>query len=333
ERKAFMTDLKVGVIGCGRHARSHFEMIAAEPRMSLIAIAEMNEERLAQAKAAHQPEFAFRDYRDMLDQAELDVVYVVTTPGPLLQIVLDCLARGLHTSVEKPPGMNIGATRQMRDAARKSKGKAILSVNRRYKPEILAVRHLLQERGSAVHVAANYHKGVSGFARPEHRDSAPPAIVYDAIHHVDLLRWLAGRSLTEAATVSEVYAQSWHGAREGTPRYNAIIGFDNGCRGTMMSQYGVGYRIQTAEVHAEDMSAYLDLTQTPKIALYLDGQPYNEPLDIEAVVPAHFNETRHFADCILNDTTPWSDLEDAMQTMALCEAIEQGHQGSLAKGI
>uniref|UniRef100_UPI00117738AA Gfo/Idh/MocA family protein n=1 Tax=Candidatus Entotheonella palauensis TaxID=93172 RepID=UPI00117738AA len=161
------TDLKVGVIGCGRHARSHFEMIAAEPRMSLIAIAEMNEERLAQAKAAHQPEFAFRDYRDMLDQAELDVVYVVTTPGPLLQIVLDCLARGLHTSVEKPPGMNIGATRQMRDAARKSKGKAILSVNRRYKPEILAVRHLLQERGSAVHVAANYHKGVSGFARPE----------------------------------------------------------------------------------------------------------------------------------------------------------------------
>ena len=208
-----------------------------------------------------------------------------------------------------------------------SKGKAILSVNRRYKPEILAVRRLLQERGGAVQVAANYHKPPSALIHARWREIAPPDIVCDAIHHVDLLRWMAGRTPTEAAAAVEVFAHSWHGEREGTPRYNAVIAFDNGCHGTMMSHYGVGYRIQTAEVHAEDMSAYLDLTDVPRVTLYQDGKRCDEPLDLEAVGGPSFNETRHFADCILNDTMPWSPLEDAVKTMDLCEAIERGHRG------
>ncbi len=144
-----MTDLKVGLIGCGGHAQSHLRMITDEPRMQLIAVTELDEERLAKAKATYEPEFAFHDYRQMLDQVDLDVVYVVTMPAHLLTIVLDCLERDLHTSVEKSPGMNVAETRQMRDAAEKSQGKAILSVNRRYKPEVLAVRRRASARSRA----------------------------------------------------------------------------------------------------------------------------------------------------------------------------------------
>ena len=319
-----MSDLKVGIIGCGRHAQGHFAMVKGEPRMQLIALADINEERLAEAKAEHKPEFAFLDYREMLDKVDLDVVYVVTMPGHLLPIVADCLERDLHTSVEKSPGMNVGETVQMLEEARKSKGKAIVSFNRRYKPEVLAVRKLLQEQGGALQVAANYHKLPSALARPGMREITPPEIVCDAIHHVDLLRWLAGNAATEAAGATEVFAHSWSGERDGTSRYNAIITFDNDCHGTMMSHYGVGYRIQTAEAHAENMSAYLDLTGAPQITLYVDGKLREEPLDLDAVGGIDFNETRHFADCILNDTTPWSPLEDAVKTMELCEAIERG---------
>ena len=167
-----MVDLKVGVIGCGGHAQGHFAMIKDEPRMALISVAELDDQRLEQAKLTHEPESAFSDYREMLDQIDLDVVYVVTMPGHLLPIVVECLGRDLHTSVEKSPGMNVGETQQMLDAARKSKGKAIMSVNRRYKPEVLAVRKLLQERGGAVQVAANYHKPPSGLQVPGRKEVA-----------------------------------------------------------------------------------------------------------------------------------------------------------------
>ncbi len=326
-----MAELKVGVIGCGEHAESHFAMIASEPRMALTAVAEIDSERLEAAKAERGAEQGFSDYREMLDKADLDVVYVITRTWHQTPIVLECLGRDLHTSVEKPPGMNVGETIEMRDAARKSRGKAIVSFNRRYRPDVLAVRRLLQERGGATHVAASYHKPISGLALPGIEELHPPEIVCDAIHHVDLLRWLAGSPETETARAVEVFAQAWHGDREGTPRYNAIIRFDNDCHGTMISQYGVGYRIQTAEAHAESVSAYMDLTSSTdaQITLFVDERRVEGPLDLDAVGGADFNETRHFADCILNDTRPWSTLDDAVKTEELSEAILEEHRGVL----
>lgn len=322
-------ELKVGVIGCGGHAQSHFAMIKAEPRLKLVAIAEIDETRRAEAQTKHQPECAFGDYREMLDNTHLDVVYVVTLAGHLLPIVQECLGRNLHTSIEKAPGYTAAETRQMVAAAHNSKGKAIVSFNRRYLPEILAVRHLAQERGGAVQVAANYHKPPTGMVPPHLQAVVPPELTSDAIHHVDLIRWLTGRTQAEARTAVEVYAHTWRGVGVPAPHHNAVIKFDDQTHGVMMSHFGVGYRIQSAEVHAENMSAYLDLTGKPKVTLYLDGKLIEAPLDFAPGGGPDFNETRHFVDCILNDREPWSTIDDAVKTMELCEAIVAGHQGPL----
>jgi predicted dehydrogenase len=322
-------ELKVGVIGCGGHAQSHFAMIKAEPRMKLVAIAEIDEARRNRAQMEHQPEAAFADYRDLLDKTNLDVVYVVTLAGHLLPIVQECLGRNIHTSIEKAPGYTAAETRQMVAAAHASKAKAIVSFNRRYIPEILAVRQLAQERGGAVQVAANYHKPASGMVPADRQDVVPPELTSDAIHHVDLIRWMTGRSQAEARVATELYAHTWRGVGVPAPHHNAVIKFDDHTHGVMMSHFGVGYRIQSAEVHAAGMSAYLELTRNPQVTLYLDGKLVEEPLDLDAIGGAAFNETRHFVDCILNDTDPWSTIDDAVETMTLCEAIVAGHQGAL----
>ena len=320
-----MTDLKAAVIGCGGHAQSHLQMIANEPRLRLAGIAELDEERLRGNRAEWAPEQAFSDYRRMLDACRPDVVYVVTNPGHLLPIVLECLNRGIHTSVEKSPGMNVDETSQMARAARQSTGKAIVSFNRRYYPHVLAVRRRIQAGGGAVHVAATYNKPLSRF-----KDATPDPVICDAIHHVDLIRWLAGPGPEEAAIPVEVRGIVQDGERPVCHRHNAVVRFDTGAFGVLMSHYGVGYRIQRAEVHAEDLSAYLDLTRAPQVEGYERGEPFSvEDEEIEAVGGPGFNETAHFTDCILEDRTPWSTLDDAVQTMRLCEAIRAGHVGTL----
>ena len=85
-----MDQLNVAVIGCGSHAGSHFSMIAAEPRLRLAAIAELDPERLERAAGQHKPERAFLDYREMLDSCSIDVAYVITMPGHILPIALEC---------------------------------------------------------------------------------------------------------------------------------------------------------------------------------------------------------------------------------------------------
>ncbi len=333
-----MDRLNVAVIGCGKHAGTHFGMIANEPRVRLAAIAELDRERLDAAAAEHSPERAFLDYREMLDTCELDLVYVVTWPGHLLPIVLDCLDRNLNVSVEKSPGMNSGETEHMAEAERRSKGRAIVSFNRRYFPEVLAVRRMVRERGGAVHCAATYNKRLSVLGTSAKAHVAPDPIIVDGIHHVDLLRWLAGDAEGKAAKPVEVYSHVQDGEREGAHRQNAVVRFDTGAFGVLMSHYGVGGRIQRAEVHAEDMSAYLDLTSGRNVQVYLaEPQPsgttkgglVEEPLDLEAVGGPEFNETAHFVDCIIEDRDAWSTLDDAVITMKLCEAIRRGHMGSL----
>ncbi len=314
-----MSKLRVGIIGAGGHAQSHFRMIQDEREMDLIAVADLDPERLAHTRETHGVTSLFTDYREMIEKVQLDVVYVVTFPGPLPDIVIDCLEAGLHTSVEKPPGISPDQTRRMMAAEQRSSARAIVSVNRRYIPEVLAIRAMLQDRGGPVHVAATYNKPHIG---DKVRDVGH-LIRLDAIHHVDLLRWLAGDAV-------EVYSEAWSApSHPAEMRHNAVIKFESGCRGVMMSHYAVGYRIQRFEAHAEDFSAYVDLTSGPRCEIYTDGEPFEGELDLESVGGPNFNETRHFVACIQNDTQPWSTLEDAVKTMVLCEAIEAGHKGQL----
>ena len=105
-----------------------------------------------------------------------------------------------------------------------------------------------------------------------------------------------------------------------------------------MSHSGVGQRSRRAEVHAEDFSAYLDMNGIPQCELYqaglgadqnAGGEPYQGELDLMPIGGPDFNETRHFVDCILDDQTPWSTLDDAVHTMCLGEAIGRGHKGEI----
>ncbi len=324
-----MTDhLNVAVIGCGGHAQHHFRMIAAEPRLHLVAVADVDATRLESAAQMHGPVRSFDDYRRLLDEMiDLHVVHVTTMPGHLVDIVIECFARGLHVSVEKPPGMSSADTQRMAQAAAVGSGKGIVSFNRRYMPQVLAVRRLAQQAGGAVNVSGTYNKPITILGTAAMAGLTPDPVICDAIHHVDLIRWLAGGGHA-AAKPTEVHSLVADGEREGAHRHNATIRFDSGAIGQLSSHYGVGARIQRAEVHAEDMSAYLDLTGTPRVELF-QAEKAVSTLDLPSIGGEHFDEVQHFTDCILNDQEPWSTLADAIVTMQLAEAIRSGHRGPL----
>ena len=334
-----MPSLKAAVIGVGGHGQNHLEMIANEPEMHLVGISDLDNERLLSAAAEYLPEVTSADYREMLDRTGPDVVYVVTLPGHLLPIVQDCLARGIHTSVEKSPGNTSLETQAMMDAEAASSAMAIASLNRRYFPQVLAVKRLALERGGACHAVGTYNKPPSDTVYERQRKGTmPAALICDSIHHIDLVRWLTGDTMETSGVAVEVHAETYRSSPS-RERHNAVITFANGARAVLMSHFGVGMRVQRAELHAEDFSAYMDLTkmspaeeahQSSTFQVYADGSERESPLDLDAEGGVYFNETRHFAECILNGRRPWSTLEDALATMKLAEAIYDGHKGLLA---
>ncbi len=96
-----MSALKVGIIGYGYWGPNLTRNFYEIPSADLVAIADLNEERLKQATLKYPDVAAKRDYRELFDLG-LDAVVISTPPATHYQIAKDCLEHNLHVLVEKP---------------------------------------------------------------------------------------------------------------------------------------------------------------------------------------------------------------------------------------
>jgi predicted dehydrogenase len=135
------------------------------------------------------------------------------------------------------------------------------------------------------------------------------------------MRWMAG---AEAADVySDVKA---HGTSISTA-HNAFVRFTNGVIGFLQSNHRVGGRQLRFEIHGDGISCVFAPEEGGVI--YEAGKE-PERLDAAALAggPEMFRigflqENRHFVDCIKRGRQPETNLEDALKTMKLCDAIAQ----------
>lgn len=96
-----MVKTKVGIIGYGywgpNLARNFYELSST----NLVAIADLNEERLKQVKSKYPQVIATHDYRELFD-LDLDAVVVATPPATHHRIAKECMEHNLHVLIEKP---------------------------------------------------------------------------------------------------------------------------------------------------------------------------------------------------------------------------------------
>src|SRR5262245_20432338 len=95
--------LRVGIIGAGLFALwFHSPQLRATERIELAAICRRSTKHLAIAQEALGVADTFTDWRDMLDNADLDAVVVSQAHHYHVEPTLGALERGLHVLVDKP---------------------------------------------------------------------------------------------------------------------------------------------------------------------------------------------------------------------------------------
>ncbi|SVA62278.1 uncharacterized protein METZ01_LOCUS115132, partial [marine metagenome] len=131
-----MSQLRVAVVGAGPKGRQHVNVLHDFEDVDLVALCDpVDEVRDSVGDAFHVPN-RYADLDAMLDVETLDAVFLGTPPqlnAPIAQI---CVERGLHTFLEKPPGMNTEETEALRDAVDRTGVKAMVGLNRRFHPII-----------------------------------------------------------------------------------------------------------------------------------------------------------------------------------------------------
>lgn len=116
--------LRLAAIGTGGKGRGDLASISASPRVEVVALCDVDESKPHLGWAAERFARAerFRDYRKLLDQANLfDAVCVATPDHMHAPIALAAMALGKHVYCEKPLAHTVHESRRMSEAAARHK--------------------------------------------------------------------------------------------------------------------------------------------------------------------------------------------------------------------
>lgn len=204
-----MKKVKFAIIGCGRIAYRHIEAIKANPGAELIALCDLNLER-AEERNLKAGVKIYRDYRQMLAVEDIDVVNIMTPSGMhaehAIEIVRDYQK---HAVVEKPLCLRIDEGQEL-IAAAVAAGKKIFVVHQnRFNKAVQKLRQAREERlldrVTLATVRLRWARDQQYYNQDPWRGTYAldgGVLTNQAIHHIDLLRWLAG----EVESVSAIAA-------------------------------------------------------------------------------------------------------------------------------
>ncbi len=136
--------LRVAVVGTGSWAqRAHLPGWQRDSRAEVVAVADTDQDALASAAARFGVPRAVQDYRDLLDDPDIDVIDVVTGNRPHFEISWDALAAGKHVLCEKPVHPDYRETRQAAELATAKGLKTKVGFTFRYAPATRFARELI----------------------------------------------------------------------------------------------------------------------------------------------------------------------------------------------
>jgi predicted dehydrogenase len=313
-----MDRVRLALIGAGGMANGvHYPSLEEFDDVEIVGLCDIDREKLESTADRFGIDGRYADYQKMVEETKPDGVYILMPPHQLYDLAVHCLSKGLHMFVEKPPGVTSFQTRRMARLAQANDCLTMVGFNRRYIPLMAKVKEMAEERGPIVHGVATFYKNMA--ESPPYYRGAIDMLTCDVIHAVDVLRWICGEPIKVASTLRSIgmdYQNS----------FNALVEFDSGATGALLSNFALGARIHTFEMHTKGFSSLVNPNDR---ALIFDGT--EEAMEIstfEAAGSEEFRvfygflqENRHFIDSIKNGTQPMTNLADAAKTMEFVDRI------------
>ncbi|MES2426138.1 MAG: Gfo/Idh/MocA family oxidoreductase [Bacteroidota bacterium] len=139
-----MNKITWGIIGCGnvteKKSGPAFNKV---PNSELIAVMRRDAEKAADYARRHNVPKWFDDGELLLNDPEINSVYVATPPASHITYTLAALKKGFNVYIEKPVTLNAAEAIAIADAAKQSTGKVSIAHYRRAQPMFLYVKELI----------------------------------------------------------------------------------------------------------------------------------------------------------------------------------------------
>jgi predicted dehydrogenase len=325
-----MKKIKFAIIGCGRIAYRHIEAIQVKPNAELVALCDLNLERANERNKGVNVR-VYRNYNEMLKSEDIDVVNIMTPNGMHAEHGIDVIEKyKKHVVIEKPICLRIEDGEKLIATAKKNNVKIFAVHQNRCNKAIQKIKSGIDDHlfGRLVlgTIRIRWSRGQTYYDRDPWRGTWAldgGALTNQAVHHIDLLRWLMGNVESISAT--------------GTTRLVNVEVEDTACAWLKFENGAVGAIEATTATRPlnKDLEASISLLGENGTVI-VEGASVNKLThwtfsdinleDYSEYPPnvygfGHDHIINNVIDVLLNNAEPFVTGEDALKTIRLLSAI------------
>lgn len=147
--------MKVAIIGCGKIADEHANLITRMADCSIVGVCDREELMARQLSERYGVSRHFTDVGAMLEAVRPDVVHITTPPQSHFALGLMCLEAGANVFMEKPFTVNAKEAEELIETAQRCKRKITVGHNNQFSHEAIEMRELVKAGflgGSPIHM-------------------------------------------------------------------------------------------------------------------------------------------------------------------------------------
>ena len=145
-----MNKAVIGIIGCGHIAKDvHLENAFGNPRIRVKWCADLLQENLDYVKAFYPCENLTTDYKQVLEDKEVQGVLILTVHNVREEIIKEAAKHGKHIYVEKPMSTTVKESYDIMKIVKEYGVKLVVGFNRRCAPIVQDAKRILDEQKNA----------------------------------------------------------------------------------------------------------------------------------------------------------------------------------------
>ena len=323
--------LGAAVIGL-RMGEYHLVGYQKNPNTEIVAICDTDPVILEERRKQYNVPLAVTDYRELLNNKDIDVVSVVTPDYFHAEQSIAFMKAGKDVLCDKPMTPSIEEAKDIINAVKETGRKFMVGQVCRYSPQFAFAKRLVAKGdiGELFFVESEYahdYSGVPGIGNWRVDPRREP-FLGGGCHAVDLVRWIAGEA-------EEVFAYANHKCLTTWPINDctiAIYRFENNVIGKVFVSIGcirpytmrsVFYGVDGTIV-CDNRSPYIQMCRKG----YFGKRQTFATFPIEVADHNVADEIADFVDCLLNNKPiPMDAVEGAKTVIAALSAAQSAKEG------
>ena len=310
-----------GLIGCGDIANKRVApALKLAQGSQLRACLRKNPGLLREFQLQHQIPKAYTDYSELLDDPEIDAVYIATPVFFHCSQTIMAAEKGKHVLCAKPMAMDSQECQRMIEACRSNRVKLGIAYYRRFYPVVLKIKELLEHGAIGEPILAR--TTLFGHSQVGLQAPAPWRVVPDqsgggllmdmASHRLDLLTMLFGSPLSvSAVTDTRVHRI----AVEDTG--SLLIRFANGVHALAFASHCVRFPLDDFEVFGTGGHFKASPLNGSELRVVTDSL---ETFDLPKAGNVHLPLIEDFNQALFENRDPRVTGEEGMKASRILEA-------------